>query len=255
MTEITSLSNPMIKAAVRLRQRRERDTTGTFLIEGAVEVARAAAADVTVETLFVTEPTNLPANNTVTVSHTVMDKLAIRGTNAGVVAIARAYDISLATLPPAIDLVLIAEGIEKPGNLGTMIRTADAAGAAVVVCDPLVDVFNPQVIRSSLGCLFTIPVAQASLAECLEWATGFHTIVATPESADTLYRVDLTGPTAIVIGTEHAGVSDTWKQSATTTCSIPMAGSVDSLNAATSAAVMLYEAIRQRTTGEPTPNP
>ncbi len=250
MSDITSPTNPIAKSIVRLRQRRTRDATNTFLIEGAVELARASAnGRIAIETVLVSETQTyepVGAERVLTVADAVLEKVAVRGVDAGLVAIAHQFDVSLAAFPVGLDLVLVAEGIEKPGNLGAMLRVADAAGAGVIVCDPLVDVFNPHVVRASLGCLFSVPLAQAQINECIEYLTHYDTVVATPEASEPLYDIDLTGPTAIVIGSEHDGVSGTWKQAATAQCSIPMAGQADSLNAATSAAVMLFEALRQR---------
>lgn len=250
MREITSPTNPLIKSIVRLRDRRWRDEAHTFIIEGLEEMDRARLrADLVVDTVLVSRGesyTPMADELVISVTDTVLEKVAVRGPAAIVLAVARQFDTSLDALPETSHLVLIAERIEKPGNLGTMLRTADATGAAVVVCDPLVDVFNPSVVRASLGCLFTVPIATASVDEAIAWAAGYKTLVATPEADQTLYELDLTGPTAVVIGSEHDGVSAAWKRSADVLCSIPMAGHADSLNAATSAAVMLYEAVRQR---------
>ena len=250
MREITSPTNPLVKSIVRLRDRRQRDHTRTFIIEGFDELDRARRRpDLVIETVLIShgEPYTPMANETIiSVTDTVLEKVAVRGPAARLLAVAQQFDTSLAALPHTNDLVLIAEGIEKPGNLGTMLRTADAVGAAVVVCDPLVDVFNPSVVRASLGCLFSVPIATGSIQEVMAWASAHTTVVATPEAPRTLFELDLTGPTAVVIGSEHSGVSATWKRSADVLCSIPMAGHADSLNAATSAAVVLYEAVRQR---------
>lgn len=250
MSEITSPTNPLIKSIVRLRERRTRDKTLTFIIEGLDELDRARLRpDLVINTVLVSqgEPYEpLADEHVITASDVVFEKVAMRGPAARVLAVARQFDTSLSGLPQTNDLVLIAERIEKPGNLGTMLRTADAAGAAVVICDPLVDVFNPSVVRASLGCLFTVPIATATIDEAIAWAAGYSTVVATPEAKRTLYELDLSGPVAVVIGSEHDGVSSAWKEAAAALCSIPMAGHADSLNAATSAAVMLYEAVRQR---------
>ena len=250
MREITSPTNPLIKSIVRLRDRRRRDETHTFIIEGLEELDRARLRpDLVLDTVLISQGesyTPLSSERIISVTDAVLEKVAVRGPAARLLAVARQFDTSLAALPETNDLVLIAERIEKPGNLGTMLRTADAAGAAVVVCDPLVDVFNPSVVRASLGCLFTVPIATASIDEAIAWAAGYTTVVATPEANQTLFELNLTGPTAVVIGSEHDGVSPAWKEAADALCSIPMAGHADSLNAATSAAVMLYEAVRQR---------
>jgi len=253
MTDITSLTNPMVKSLVRLRERRTREHSGTFLIEGATELGRAQLrSDLIIETVLVGQDTTYIAHGNeriITVSDEVLDKVAMRGVAAQMVAVAHQFDIALSSLAPTTDLVLIAEAIEKPGNLGTMLRTADATGAAVIICDPLIDVFSPQVVRASLGCLFTVPIARATREEAIAWSSGHTTVVGTPEAGRSLYETDLTGPVAFIIGSEHDGVSAAWKAAATVRCSIPMAGHADSLNAAISAALMLYEAVRQRHQG------
>ncbi len=250
MREITSPTNPLVKSIVRLRDRRSRDELRTFIIEGFDELNRARLrSDLVIDTVLISQGesyTPLAGERIISVTDAILEKVAVRGPAARVLAVAQQFDTSLAGIPETNDLVLIAERIEKPGNLGTMLRTADAVGAAVVICDPLVDVFNPSVVRASLGCLFTVPIATASIDEALAFVTGYTTVVATPEAKQTLYELDLTGPTAMVIGSEHDGVSPAWKEAADALCSIPMAGHADSLNAATSAAVMLYEAVRQR---------
>lgn len=250
MTDITSLTNPLVKSMVRLRERRTRDASGTFLIEGTTELRRAQfRSDLNIETVLVRQKRTYVAHGNervITVSDEVLDKVAMRGAGAQVVAVAHQFDTALSSLAQTTGLVLIAEGIEKPGNLGTMLRTADATGAAVIICDPLVDVFSPQVVRASLGCLFTVPMARATRKEAIAWSSGHTTVVGTPEADRSLYETDLTGPVALVIGSEHDGVSAEWKAAAAVQCSIPMAGHADSLNAATSAALMLYEAVRQR---------
>lgn len=254
MTDITSLTNPVVKSMVRLRERRTRDQSGTFLIEGVTELGRARLRpDLHVETVLVGENSTYVAHGKeriITVSDEVLEKVAVRGVGAHMVAVARQFDIAISSLAPTTDLVLIAEAIEKPGNLGTMLRTADATGAAVIICDPLVDVFSPQVVRASLGCLFTVPIGRATRQQAIAWASDHTTVVGTPEAGRSLYETKLIGPVAFVIGSEHDGVSEEWKAAATVQCSIPMAGHADSLNAATSAALMLYEAIRQRHQGD-----
>lgn len=160
MPDIASLTNPLVKSVVRLRDRRGRAESGTFLIEGTAELDRARSRpDLEVETVFVSDSatyTPRPNERVVTVSDPVLEKLAVRGSAARLVAVARQFDVSLKSLATAYDLVLVAESIEKPGNLGTMLRTADAVGAAVIVCDPLVDLFSPSVVRASLGCLLSL---------------------------------------------------------------------------------------------------
>jgi TrmH family RNA methyltransferase len=178
-------------------------------------------------------------------------KASYRDRPEGLLAEAPQFDTSLQRIDLTGDpLLLVVESIEKPGNLGTMLRTADAAGCrAVIVCDPATDPFNPNVVRASLGTLFTMPLAIASSTETIEILreAGVRTVATTPDTSQLLYGVDLTGPVALVVGSEQYGLSDTWLAAADRRARIPMAGSADSLNAAMAAGVTLFEAIRQRT--------
>jgi len=182
-----------------------------------------------------------------TVSAMAFEKLSMRQNPDGIVVVAAARLPNL----DAIDrsLVLVAEAIEKPGNLGAMFRTADATGAALLIADPTVDVFNPNVVRASQGALFSVPFAVVDAATAVRW-TGAHgpVYVMMPGAAVDLWHTDFSGPVSIVVGSEHAGVSAAWK-GVGTPIGIPMAGAADSLNASVSAAVVLYEAVRRRTAG------
>jgi TrmH family RNA methyltransferase len=168
-------------------------------------------------------------------------------------AVARRFDTGLSRLRPGSDpLLLVAESIEKPGNLGTMLRTAEAAGAdAVVAADPTTDPFNPNVVRASLGTLFRVPLAVAGSEETLAWLRdhGIRSYAATPEGAVPLWEADLTGAVALVVGSEQYGLSEAWMDAADGRVVIPMPGSVDSLNAAMAAGILLFEAVRQRARG------
>lgn len=253
---ITSPSNPRIKSLARLAKRSERDATGLFLIEGERAVLRAIEAGVTIEQLVVcrelmrgpgaVQP-SLPAP-TIDVGRDAFAKLAYRAHPDGMLAVARQPDVAIESLALGdAPLVLIAEALEKPGNLGAILRAADAAGAAVVAADPATDLFNPNVVRASQGALFTVPVAVASPPSVITWAAGsdIDLYAASPDATTRLWDVDLTGATGIVVGSEHRGLSPAWDGVATPV-SIPMAGDGDSLNAATAAALLLYEAVRQR---------
>ncbi len=251
---ITSPANPTVKDAVALRRRRHRSATGRFLVEGARETLRAMAAGVEIERLFVApalgppdEPIAAATSGripVVTVSEKVFAKLSGREGPDGILAVAVAFPTELGTIATT-DLVLVAEGIEKPGNLGAMLRTAEAAGAAVVVADGVVDPFNPNVVRASQGSLFAVPLATARTDDTIRWLDGTTVVVATPEATTDYWDVDMRGPTAVVVGSEHEGVSERWKTLGTTV-RIPMAGTGDSLNASIAAALVLYEAVRQR---------
>lgn len=261
--QISSLQNPRIKGLVRLRNRRERDQTGRFLIEGYRELRRAADRRVALETLFVCDDLFLGGNEprliddaralgteVVEVGSEAFAKVSYRDRPEGLIAVAKQFETGLAALAPADDpLYLVVESIEKPGNLGTMLRTADAAGvAAVVVTDATTDPFNPNVVRASLGCLFTVPLAISSTAEALAWLaeSGVRTVATTPDTQTLLWNADLTGPVAIVVGSEQYGLSSEWLDGADERVRIPMSGAADSLNAAMAAGVALFEAVRQR---------
>jgi TrmH family RNA methyltransferase len=261
---ITSLQNARVKSLVRLRNRRERDRTGRFLIEGYRELRRALDHRITVEALYVCEALFLGENEprliddaramgteTIEVSPEPFRKISYRDRPEGLLAVARQFESGLDRLPEASNpLFLVVEAIEKPGNLGTMLRTADAAGAtAVIVTDPATDPFNPNVVRASLGCLFTVPLAIASTDATLAWLARHNVgaIATTPDASTLLWDVDLSKPTALVVGSEQYGLSEAWLGEAARTARIPMGGEADSLNAAMAAGVALFEAVRQRT--------
>ena len=260
---ITSLQNPRIKALVRMRKRRERDQTKRFLIEGYRELRRAVDRQVTIETLFVCEELFLGTNEprliaeaaangaeVVEVSAEPFSKISYRDRPEGLLAIAEQFDTDLESIATKADpLVLVVESIEKPGNLGTMLRTADAAGVdAVIVADPTTDPFNPNVVRASLGCLFTVPLAVSSTERALEWlnASQIRTVATTPDTSTLHWEADLVGSVAIIVGSEQYGLSREWLDGADARVRIPMGGEADSLNAAMAAGVVLFEAVRQR---------
>lgn len=261
--EITSRRNDRIKDAVRLRRRRHRERTGRLLIEGYRELAAAIENGYRPETVYYcpafflggNEPGLLAAARAggaelVRTGEGVFTKLAYRDRPDGLVAVGPRVDHPLADLPlgdPA--LVVVAEAIEKPGNLGTLLRSADGAGAAaVIVADPTTDLNNPNVVRASVGTLFSVPVAQASAAEVAVFLGEHHVriVAARPDATELYWDTDLTGPTAVVVGTEQYGLSDRWRQLADTAVRIPMHGRADSLNVATATTLLLYEVRRQR---------
>lgn len=260
---ITSMQNARVKHLVRLRTRRHRDAEGLFAIEGYRELARAIAADVDIAevaycpSLFLgsNEATLLEAAEAagarlIEFAEEPFRKVSYRDRPEGLIATARQFPTSLDQLVLGdVPLVLVVESIEKPGNLGTMLRTADASGAdAVIVCDPTTDPFNPNVVRASIGCLFVVPLAVASTPDALAWlaAAGIETFAATPAAERLHWQADYTGPSALAIGSEQYGLSDTFLEAADERVRMPMLGAADSLNAAMAAGVMLYEAVRQR---------
>jgi len=265
--EITSLQNPKVKKAVKLTDRRERNRTGLFLIEGYRELKRAADSGVTFQTLFICPTLFLGSNENrlidqignqsveiITCTEAVFRKLSYRDRPDGLLAIAKQMQNDLknwmARLSAKKDpFLIIAEAIEKPGNLGTILRSADAAGVdGVIVCDQCTDIYNPNVVRASVGTLFTIPVIEATSVETLLWlqGEGIKVIAATPSAQLEFTDANLTEGIAIVVGTEQFGLSETWMKAADLKLKIPMHGVADSLNVATATTLLLYEAVRQR---------
>lgn len=259
---ITSLQNPRVKHVVQLRDHRHRRRAGQMLVEGHDELRLALAGGARPQTLFVCTELQRPADDAlraqadalaaevIEVARPVFEKMAYRENPDGWLAVfaahaARLDDLVLGDRP----LLVVAQAIEKPGNLGALLRSADAAGAtAVVVCDPVTDINNPNVVRSSRGTRFTVPVIEASTSEVLQWLRS-HTIrilAATPQAIRSYTEADLRGPLAIAIGAEDTGLTAAWLQQADMTVRIPMRGRVNSLNAATAAALLLFEAVRQR---------
>lgn len=261
---ITSPSNPRVKALVALRRRRARQQQEVTLLEGRDELALAVEAGVRPIQLYVcpdlmrdpasgatlTRTIRAGGAQVVQLSRQVFEKVAYRDGPDGFLAVVPTVERSLDALELSADpLLLIAEGVEKPGNLGAMLRTADAVGAdAVVTADPVTDWGNPNVVRSSKGTVFAVPVASGSTADTTDWLRrhDVRLLAATPDSDLLHTEVDLRGPLAIAVGTERDGLTESLMQAATHRVRIPMHGQVNSLNVATSAAVLLYEAERQR---------
>jgi TrmH family RNA methyltransferase len=259
---ITSPQNPKIKHALALRERRHREASGLMLIEGRAEVALARASGASLTTLFIC-PELLPdpaalsdfsGADSLEVSAPVFQKMSYRENPDGMLAIAPIPRRSLGDLALRPDpLLLVCEAVEKPGNLGAMLRTADAAGAdALLVCDPATDLSNPNVVRASRGALFAVPTAQAETAQALSWLRerGIRVAAAAPGASLPFTQADLRGPLAIAVGAEDRGLSELWLSRADMVVRIPMLGRINSLNVAASAAILLYEAFRQRTSPE-----
>jgi TrmH family RNA methyltransferase len=269
MTVITSLQNPRVKNAVRLRDRRHREKQGQILIDGARELARAIAAGVKMLEVFVCQPcctgdetrrvlAVLPhcGGEILYVGEPVFAKLAFGRRTEGVVGVAEMPVPKLAELDEKLSwgstetpLVAVLEGVEKPGNLGAVLRSADGAGvSAVIAADPRTDLYNPNAIRASLGTIFTLPVCAAGSGETLAWLRrrGLQIIAARVDGAVPYTKVDHRRPTAIVLGSEAAGLSSAWSAEDVTAVRIPMRGAADSLNVSAAAAVLFYEARRQR---------
>ena len=260
---VTSPTNPKVKRLVRLRNRRDRDAEGVFLIEGFRELSRAVDTGTRIDELYVCEDLFLGTNEPALVDRiasagsrchflapTPFRKVAYRDRPEGLLAVAPQFDTRLSQLDlPQDALLLVAEAIEKPGNLGTMMRTADAAGAAaVVVADPTTDPYNPNVVRASLGSLFTVPLGVAPAVEVMRWlaAEGIRPVVTTPAARIDYWDFHYAGMVAVVVGSEQYGLSEGWLDGRYQAVRIPMAGSADSLNASTAAGIVLFEAVRQR---------
>lgn len=257
--DITSLQNVRVKHIVKLREdKRQRQKDGLMLVEGFDEIRLALSAGHEPQTLLTapelaSRQLNFSAAENLTVSRAVFEKMSYRDNPDGWLAVfpIPRTNLDSASLLDGVSspLVIIAESIEKPGNLGAILRTADAAGVdALLACDPRVDPWNPNVVRASRGTVFSVPVIECEDASALEWlkATKIQVFAATP-SAEVLYSdVDMRGPTAIAVGTEDAGLSDFWMDNSDVKMKIPMLGVVNSLNVSVSTALIVYEAVRQR---------
>jgi len=254
MEMITSVQNERVKRIVKIQRKASaRREEGLTVIEGAREVSRAVENGwQPVERWFCPElGAEKPAGEDYfQCSREVFEKMSYREGPDGILAVGPLVGKTLAELElPENPLILVAEGLEKPGNLGALLRTADGAGAdAVIICDPATDLNNPNVIRASIGTLFYLPVAEATSEETVAFlkGKGIKILSAVPDAEAVYTYVDLTGPVAIVVGAEDKGLSNVWKNSADLNVKIPMLGKNDSLNVSVAAAILLYEAVRQR---------
>jgi len=265
---ITSPSNPKVKQLLALQQkssaRRER---GLFVVEGRRELQHCIDAGFEIDTVFIcpalcndTDPTSLITSSASVVetkifevSKEVYSKISYREGTEGVMAEVKVPKRKLEGLElPENPLVMVLESVEKPGNLGAVLRSADAAGAdAVLVCDPLTDLWNPNLIRASIGAVFTVPCVACSSQEAIAWlkAHGIRILTAQLQDSSLYYDTDMTVGTALVMGTESTGLTPQWRQAADAHIRIPMLGALDSLNVSVSAAILLFEAVRQRQHG------
>ncbi len=260
---ITSLRNPRVKNLVKLRERRQRDRQGVFLIEGYRELFRAFETKIPVAEVYFSPEWFLGSNEEALLrraeaagaslfrlSRDSFSKCAYRERPDGLLGVAPRWEKGPYELElPPDPLVLVAEGIEKPGNLGTLLRGADAAGVdAVLLCDPVTDLFNPNVVRASTGVLFSMPVAVADTSAAIRFLKEkrIRTVATTP-AAERLYTdADLRGPLALVMGSERYGLGDAWLREADEKVRIPMAGRADSVNVSMATIITLFEAVRQR---------
>jgi len=263
LDRITSLTNPRVKAAVRLRDRRAREQAAQTLIDGTRELGHAITAGVTIREVFACPELvqssgaadtlarlEAAGHRPVRVSAPVFEKLAFGDRSEGLVAVADIPTTALANLRlPTDPLVIVVESVEKPGNLGAVLRTADGAGAdAVVAASPRTDLFNPNVIRASLGTIFSVPLGSAPTGEVKQWLRdhGLRALAAAPAAERLATETNLTGPLAIILGAEADGLGSAWAAPDVERVRLPMLGVADSLNVSAAAAALLYEARRQR---------
>ncbi len=255
---ISSVKNPKVRRLTELQQKSaERRESGLFVVEGRRELQHCVSAGLEVDTVFYCREIyggvpDVRCDASVAVSPYVYSKIAYRGGTEGIIAEVKSRRLTLESLRLGRNpLVIILESVEKPGNLGAVLRSADAAGAdAVIVCDPLTDLYNPNLIRSSVGAIFTVPCVACESTECIDWLhrEGIQILTAQLQDSKAYYDTDMTYGTAIVMGTESTGLTGVWREAADAHIRIPMLGSLDSLNVSVSAAILLFEAVRQRQT-------
>ncbi len=262
MEQIDSIHNPRLKNVAALSAKSSlRREQGLFVVEGRREIERALASGFAAEEIYFC-PEILPeselgplasaAGSIFCLSNKAYAKIAYREGTEGAVALMRTPQRSLSDLNlPQDALVIVLESVEKPGNLGAILRSADASGAAaVIVCDPLTDIFNPNVVRASTGAVFTVPTVACTSSAAAQFLSsrGFKIVTAQLQDSRVYYDVDFTRATAIVFGTESTGLTPFWRERSDAKIMIPMMGRMDSLNVATSVAILSYEALRQKNT-------
>ena len=258
---ITSAQNPKIRTLLELQEKSKvRRKEGLFVVEGRRELLHCIEAGYEPYAVFFCPEIISEADfeevssrcrcSFFEIPQQLYDKVAYRGGTEGVIAELRCKDMNLEALKLKENpLVVVLEAVEKPGNLGAVLRSADASGVdAVIVCDPLTDMYNPNLIRSSIGAIFTVPVATATSEETISWLKAHSIKIYTAQLQDSewYYDTDMKGGTAIVMGTEATGLTDCWRKAADAHIKIPMLGRLDSLNVSVSAAILMFEAVRQR---------
>jgi TrmH family RNA methyltransferase len=265
---ITSPANPRIKALVKLRDRRTQDAREHIVIDGRREMTRALKAGVVINEIYycpallgeddsrgLLEPAQQRGARLIEVNETVLTKIGYGDRAEGAVAVGQRPKRSLDDIPLSPKpLLAVVEGVEKPGNLGAILRSADGAGIeAMIAIDPATDIFGPNVIRSSIGTAFSVPMVEASAEETIKWLKTHRMaiVAASPAGRKTYTDVDLTRPTAMVFGSEAHGLTQTWAQAGVIHAVVPMRGAADSLNVSITAALFFYEALRQRRAGSP----
>lgn len=251
---ITSAQNPKIKTLLQLQEKsRLRKEMGLFVVEGQRELEHCVAAGFEVDTVFYCPDIcgfvpDYP--HIIDIPKELYEKIAYRGSTEGIIAEVKSKKLGLADLKLSENpLIVVLESVEKPGNLGAVLRSADAAGAdAVLICDPHTDLYNPNLIRASIGAVFTVPVVCCDSIDAINWLKDNSISIFTAQLQDSswYYDTDMKKGTAIAIGTESTGLTDLWREAADAHIKIPMLGRLDSLNASVSAAILLFEAVRQR---------
>ena len=260
MKQITSIQNPYIKSLVQLQEKaKARKQSGTFLIEGKREIELAIKGNYQLETilflpdLFSKDQITKLSNDSIEfieINKEVYQKLAYRDTTEGIIAIAKTKSLSLLNLKLSENpLILVMESIEKPGNIGAMLRTCDAANIdAVIIANPKTDLYNPNIVRSSVGCLFTNQIAIGTSEEIIQFLKNKNIAIfgATLQNSNFYHTQNYTIPTALVVGTEATGLTQVWRDNTTQNIIIPMQGEIDSMNVSVASAILLFEAKRQR---------
>lgn len=259
MKQITSAQNPLIKSLVLLQEKaKARKQSGTFLIEGMREIELALKGNYEIENLFICfelvdssfNLSTFQSFNPIEISKEVYQKLAYRDTTEGIIAVAKAKSLSLSDLQlPENPLILVMEAIEKPGNIGAILRTCDAAHVdAVIIANPKTDLYNPNIVRSSVGCLFTNQIAADTTEEVIKFLNKKNITIfaATLQNSQFYHQQNYTTPTALVVGTEATGLSTAWREKNIQNIIIPMQGEIDSMNVSVASAILLFEAKRQR---------
>jgi TrmH family RNA methyltransferase len=259
MKQITSSQNPFVKSLMHLQEKaKARKQSGTFLIEGMREIELAIKGDYEIGTILFlpelvteTQINKLSKNSEIIeISKEVYQKLAYRDTTEGILAVAKTKSLQLSDLKlPKNPLILVMEAIEKPGNIGAVLRTCDAANVdAVIIANPKTDLYNPNIVRSSVGCLFTNQIATGTTEEVIDFLleNNINFYSATLQNSTSYHTQNFTLPTALVVGTEATGLTQLWREKATHNIIIPMQGEIDSMNVSVAAAILIFEAKRQR---------
>lgn len=260
MKQISSVQNPYIKSLVQLQEKAKiRKQTGTFLVEGQREIELALKGGYEIESILIcyelgqlSENLNIRKSEIelIEISKEVYQKLAYRDTTEGILAVLKTKSLALSNLKLSKNpLILVGESLEKPGNVGAILRTADAANVdAVILANPKSDIYNPNIVRSSVGCLFTRQIAVGTTEEVIAYLKSHNINIysATLQDATEYHTQNFTMPTALVVGTEATGLSEKWRTESNKNIIIPMQGVIDSMNVSVAAAILLFEAKRQR---------